>query len=470
MNYNRVTNAVIEELINIVGTRNVITDEEQLYNYSFDEATDLKWRHLPELVVKPGNTSQVSQILQVANRERIPVTPRGAGTGLAAGAVPFQGGIILSLEKMNKIQEVDLDNMFMVVEPGVTTAEVQKCAQEAGLLYAGDPCSADSSFIGGNIATNAGGNKAIKYGVTSHHVFGLEVVMATGEVALLGGKTIKETAGYDLIHLMVGSEGTLGIVTRIYLRLMPRPKFNGVILAPFKDVKSAIDLVPEMITKSGIIPTSIEFMDNLCIKAAELFLDRQLMFDEAAAFIIIELDGNSEHQLTAEMEMIAEQCDRSGALDVLVGDNVTNQERIWKPRRVLAEALRVISPVYSMEDIVVPISQIAGMLMSINQLAGKFGIRIANFGHAGDGNIHATLLKDQLDERQWQEEKEKLLNDLYREVYARGGKISGEHGIGAKRKEALSRLVDPIALQTMKAIKKTLDPNNILNPGKIFDL
>ena len=470
MNINRVTNAVIEELKNIAGTRNVIIDEEQLYNYSYDEATDLKWRHLPELVVKPENTSQVSQILQVANREKIPVTPRGAGTGLAAGAVPFQGGIILSLEKMNKILEVDLDNMFMVVEPGVTTAEVQKCAQEAGLLYAGDPCSADSSFIGGNIATNAGGNKAIKYGVTSHHVFGLEVVMATGEVALLGGKTIKETAGYDLIHLMVGSEGTLGIVTKIYLRLLPRPKFNGVILAPFNDVKSAIDLVPEMITKSSIIPTSIEFMDNLCIKAAEQFLDRQLMFNDAAAFIIIELDGNSENQLTIEMEMIAEQCDRCGALDVLVGNNVTNQERIWKPRRVLAEALRMISPVYSMEDIVVPISEISGMLISINRLSEKYSIRIANFGHAGDGNIHATLLKDQLDDQQWQEEKEKLLNELYQEVYARGGKISGEHGIGAKRKEALSRLIDPIALQTMKAIKKTLDPNNILNPGKVFDL
>lgn len=470
MNLKHVTNAVIEELKNIAGIRNVITDEEQLYNYSYDEATDLKWRHLPELVVKPENTSQVSQILQVANREKIPVTPRGAGTGLAAGAVPFQGGIILSLEKMNKILEVDLDNMFMVVEPGVTTAEVQRCALEAGLLYAGDPCSADSSFIGGNIATNAGGNKAIKYGVTSHHVFGLEVVMATGEVALLGGKTIKETAGYNLIHLIVGSEGTLGIVTKIYLRLLPRPKFNGVILAPFKDVKSAIDLVPEMITKSGIIPTSIEFMDNLCIKAAEQFLDRQLMFNDAAAFIIIELDGNSEHQLAAEMEMIAEQCDRSGALDVLVGDNAANREKIWKPRRVLAEALRVISPVYSMEDIVVPISQISGMLMSINQLAEKYGIRIANFGHAGDGNIHATLLKDQLDDQQWQEEKEKLLNELYFEVYARGGKISGEHGIGAKRKEALYSLIDPIALQTMKAIKKTLDPNNILNPGKVFDL
>lgn len=469
MNFNRVTDAIIGELKNIVG-RNVITEADQLYNYSYDEATDLKWRHLPDLVVKPENTGQVSRILQLANQERIPVTPRGAGTGLAAGAVPFQGGIILSLEKMNKILELDLDNMFMVAEAGVTTAEVQRCAQEAGLLYAGDPCSADSSFIGGNIATNAGGNKAIRYGVTGHHVFGLEVVLASGEVALLGGKIIKEVSGYDLIHLMIGSEGTLGIVTKIYLRLLPRPKFNGVILAPFADVKSAIDLVPRMITKSGIIPTSIEFMDNMCIKAAEQFLNRQLMFSDAAAFLIIELDGNSETQLTAEMEMVAEQLDQNKALDVLVGDNAATREKIWKPRRVLAEALRVISPVYSMEDIVVPISEIPGMLMSINRLAEKYGIRIANFGHAGDGNIHATLLKDQLDDQKWHQGKDKLLNELYKEVYTRGGKISGEHGIGAKRKEALSQFVDPIALKTMKAIKKTLDPNNILNPGKIFDL
>ena len=470
MNFNRVTDAVIGELKNIAGTKNVITDADQLYNYSYDEATDLKWMHLPELVIKPENTSQVSQILQVANRKKIPVTPRGAGTGLAAGAVPFQGGIILSLEKINKILELDLDNMFMVAEAGVTTAEVQRCAQEAGLLYAGDPCSADSSFIGGNIATNAGGNKAIRYGVTGHHVFGLEVVLASGEVALLGGKIIKEVSGYDLIHLMIGSEGTLGIVTKIYLRLLPRPKFYGVILAPFADVKSAIDLVPRMITKSGIIPTSIEFMDNMCIKAAEQFLNRQLMFSDAAAFLIIELDGNSETQLTAEMEMVAEQLDQNKALDVLVGDNAATREKIWKPRRVLAEALRVISPVYSMEDIVVPISEIPGMLMSINRLAEKYGIRIANFGHAGDGNIHATLLKDQLDDQKWHQEKAKLLNELYKEVYARGEKISGEHGIGAKRKEALSQFVDPIALKTMKAIKKTLDPNNILNPGKVFDL
>lgn len=470
MSYNRVSAEIVAELTSIVGPRNVVVDPDQLYCYSYDEATESKWQHLPEVAVKPENTQQVSRVMQLANRERIPVTPRGAGTGLAAGAVPFYGGIVLSLERMNKIIELDQANMFMVVEPGVTTAEVQRCAQEAGLFYAGDSCSADSSFIGGNIATNAGGNKAIRYGVTGQHVFGLEVVLANGEVLNLGGKIIKEVSGYNLIQLITGSEGTLGIITRIYLKLQPRPKFNGVIMAPFDSIPAAIQLVPKMITESGIVPTSIEFMDNVCIKAAERFLERQLMFNQAAAFVIIELDGNSEVQLMTEMEMLADQCYQNNALDVLVGDNASTRERIWKPRRVLAEALRVISPVYSMEDIVVPISQIPDTVLAINKLSAKYGIRIANFGHAGDGNIHTTLLKDNLTDQAWEEGKEKLLDELYREVYARGGKISGEHGIGAKRKDALARYVDPIALQTMKAIKKALDPNNILNPGKIFDL
>lgn len=470
MNYNRVNEAIVAELTSIVGSRNVVTDLDQLHSYSYDEVTEAKWQHLPEIAVKPENTEQVSRIMQLANRERIPVTPRGAGTGLAAGAVPFLGGIVLSLEKMNKIIELDQANMFMVVEPGVTTAEVQRCAREAGLFYAGDPCSADSSFIGGNIATNAGGNKAVRYGVTGQHVFGLEVVLASGQIMNLGGKIIKEVSGYNIIQLMIGSEGTLGIITRIFLKLLPRPKFNGVIMAPFASIPAAIQLVPQMITGSGIVPTSIEFMDNLCIKAAERFLNRQLIYNHAAAFVIIELDGSSETQLMTEMEMLAAQCYQNSALDVLVGDNAATQERIWKPRRVLAEALRVVSPVYSMEDIIVPVSQIPDMVMAINRLSDKYGIRIANFGHAGDGNIHATLLKDNLDDRAWEESKERLLDELYAEVYAQGGKISGEHGIGAKRKDALARYADAAALQTMKAIKKALDPNHILNPGKIFNL
>jgi glycolate oxidase len=470
MEYNRIAADIAAELRHIVGPQNVIDDPEQMHSYSYDETTELKWSHLPEVVVKPENTQQVSRILQLAHREKIPVTPRGAGSGLAAGAVPFLGGILLSLEKMNKIIELDRDNMFMVVEPGVRTAEVQQCAREAGLFYAGDPCSADSSFIGGNIATNAGGNKAIRYGVTGHHVFGLEVVLAGGQVAVLGGKTIKEVSGYNLIQLIIGSEGTLGVITKIYLKLLPRPQFNGVIMAPFDNIPAAIGLVPEMITNSGIIPTSIEFMDNLCIRAAEKFLDRKLMFNHAAAYIIIELDGNSEVQLLTEMEMLAEQCYQKHALDVLVGDNAATQERIWKPRRVLAEALRIISPVYTMEDIVVPISRIPAVVLAINELSSQYGIRIANFGHAGDGNIHATLLKDQLNDQEWEEGKDRLLHELYAEVYRQGGKISGEHGIGAKRKDALARYADPVALQTMKAVKQALDPHGILNPGKIFDI
>lgn len=470
MHYSNITSLILEELRQIVGEKNVLTDLEQIDKYSYDEVTEPKWRHMPEVVIKPENSRQVSKLLQLANREKIPVTPRGAGTGLAAGAVPFLGGMVISLERMNKILEIDRDNLFLVVEPGVTTGDVQRCAQELGLFYAGDPCSADSSFIGGNIATNAGGNKAVKYGVTAQHVFGLEVVLPNGDIAQLGGKTIKEVSGYNLIPLLIGSEGTLGIITRINLKLLPRPQYNGVIMVPFADIGAAINMVPQMMTASGIIPTSIEFMDNLCIKAAEKFLDRTLMFNDAAAYVIIEVDSNSEEQLMSELEMLAGLCEKSQALDVLVGDNAATRERIWKPRRVLAEALRVISPIYSMEDVVVPISQIPGMLEDINRLADKYGLRIANFGHAGDGNIHATLLKDQLSDKDWEERKEELLPELYAGVYRRGGKISGEHGIGAKRRDALGQLIDPVALELMRLIKKALDPNNIMNPGKIFNL
>ncbi|NPV92482.1 MAG: FAD-binding oxidoreductase [Firmicutes bacterium] len=470
MDYQKVSEPIISELRSILGDSGVVTDPEKMEAYSHDEVPETRWRHLPEVVVKPENTCQVAQVMKLANREKVPVTPRGAGTGLAAGAVPFLGGIVLSLEKMNRIIEVDRQNLVMVVEPGVTTGDVQKCARDHGYLYAGDPCSADSSFIGGNIATNAGGNKAVKYGCTSKHVNGLEVVLPSGEVTTLGGKCVKDVTGYDLLHLIVGSEGTLGIATRIYLKLLPRPRFNAVLMVPFSELSEAIDLVPRLMTQGGIVPTSIEFMDQTCIRSAERFLDRQLPHNTAGAHLIIELDSSTETQLLEEMEQVSGLCGVHGCQEVFVGDNPATQEKIWKPRRVLAESLRVTSPTYCMEDIVVPVSHIPGIVKEINRIADQQGIVIACFGHAGDGNIHATLLKGDLPDDVWEERKGKALDLIYSEVYARGGNLSGEHGIGAKRKEALSKYLDPVKMKTMKAIKLALDPNLVLNPGKIFDV
>lgn len=470
MNYNKITDNLITSLKDIAGRNNVIVDPEKLEVYAGDEVPEAEWKHMPEVVVKPQNAKQVAEVIKLANREVIPVTPRGAGTGLAAGAVPMLGGIVLTVENMNRILEIDKENLFMVVEPGVTTGEVQQRAQEEGYLYAGDPCSADSSFIGGNVATNAGGNKAIKYGTTSRHIYGLEVVTPTGEITTLGGKCVKNSTGYDLVHLMVGSEGTLGIVTKIYLKLLPRPLHNAVLLVPFEDMQTAIDVVPKIMTNGGIIPTSIEFMDQLCIKSAENFLDRPLPFSDAGAHIIIEVEAYTKSQLEADYETIGAICLENDGLDVFVGDNRASQEKIWKARRHLAEALRVTSPVYCMEDIVVPINKIPGVLAEISRIAKKYSINIPCFGHAGDGNIHATLLKENMDDAAWYAVKGKVLDEIYTITHANGGNLSGEHGIGAKRVKAMAKFTDPVQLKMIAAIKKALDPNLILNPDKVIDL
>ena len=470
MRYHPVTGKIVDELQAIVGAANVVTDPEKLEVYGRDEVSEKDWQQMPEVVVRPENAAQIAEILKLANREMIPVTPRGAGTGLSAGAVPMLGGIVLSVERMNRILELDKENLFMVVEPGVTTGEVQKTAQEAGYLYAGDPCSADSSFIGGNVAENAGGNKAVKYGTTSRHVYGLEVVLPTGEITTLGGKCVKDVTGYDLVHLMVGSEGTLGVVTKVYLKLMPLPRYVADLLVPFDDMGKAINIVPAIMTHGGIIPTSVEFMDSLSIRAAEMYLNQKLPYGDAAAYVIIEVDGASERQVEEDYQTIGRLCLENGGLEVFVADNKSTRDRIWKARKCYAEALRVISPVYCMEDIVVPTNRIPQALAEINRIAEKYAVKIPCAGHAGDGNIHATLLRENRDEATWHAVKEKVLDEMYRAVYALGGNLSGEHGIGAKRKEALARFMDPVQLQMIRSIKKALDPNLILNPGKIVDV
>ncbi len=469
MYYNKVSEDIIARLKEITGHNNVVTDCEKLEVYAGDEVPEAEWKHMPEVVVKPENSGQVAEIIKLANREIIPVTPRGAGTGLAAGAAPMLGGIVLSLENMNRILEIDRENLFMVVEPGVTTGEIQRRAQEEGFLYAGDPCSAESSFIGGNVATNAGGNKAVKYGTTSRHIYGLEVVLPTGEIASLGGKCVKDVTGYDLVHLMVGSEGTLGVITKIFLKLMPRPLHNAVLLVPFTEMRMAIGTVPKIMTSGGIIPTSIEFMDSLCIKSAEFYLDRKLPHGDAGAYIIIEVEASTGSRLEEDYETIGGICLENGGIEVFVGDNVSSREKIWKARRCLAESLRVTSPVYCMEDIVVPVSTIPEVLDEIIKISRKYSVRIPCFGHAGDGNIHATILKEDMDEASWQQIKEKVLEEMYKVTYAYGGRLSGEHGIGAKRKKAMARFMDPVQLKVNAAIKRALDPNLILNPDKLID-
>jgi glycolate oxidase len=469
-NYHKLTSAIISELQAIVGARNLIYDNpEQLEKYAHDEVADPHYAAMPEAVIKPASATEIAQIMKLANREKIPVTPRGAGSGLSCGAVPVYGGIVLSLERMNKVVEIDLGNMMITVEAGIVTNQINAILEKYGLFYAGYPMSLETCFIGGNVAENAGGGKAIKYGVTDRYVHGLEVVLPTGEIVQLGGKRVKDVTGYDLMHLMVGSEGTLGIFTQVTLKLLPLPKVKVDLLVLFKTVQAAIDLVPVIMTETGIIPTAIEFMDKLSAQTSCEYLNEHFAYEGAGAMLLIEVDGNSEDQVESQAEAIGEVCLNRGAIEVYVADNHTTQERVWKVRRNIAEAFKVYSPVQSLEDIVVPFAQIPQLIRDIEVLFQKYRVLIPSYGHAGDGNLHSTPIKPpEMAMEEWERILPHLLEDLYICTAKLGGTISGEHGIGSKRKNFMKLVMQPELIDLMKRIKMTFDPNNILNPGKIF--
>ena len=468
--YQRVTAAIVEELRGIVGAQYVIYgDRERMEPYSHDEVSGPEYAHLPEVVVKPHTAAEISQVLCLANRERIPVTPRGAGTGLSCGAVPLCGGILLSMERMNRILEIDRANMTVTAEPGVVTNELNQAVQPYGLFYAGYPMSQESCFIGGNVGENAGGGRAIKYGITGRYVLGLEVVLPTGEIVQMGGKRVKDVTGYDLIHLMVGSEGTLGIFTRITLRLVPLPAARAVLLVPFADVLTAIETVPRVMTQGHLVPASIEFMDALSVKTAYQFLGETPPKADIGAMLLIEVDGYDAEQVEREMGTVADLCLAAGALDVYVGNSPDTERRMWRPRQMLAEAFKAISPVQSLEDIVVPLAQIPDLMPELECLSEKYGVLIPCYGHAGDGNLHATPVKPpQMPLAEWHAKLPALLEDLYRAAAHLGGTISGEHGIGSKRAQYLPLVMEPALIELQRRIKDAFDPLHILNPGKIF--
>jgi glycolate oxidase len=463
--YRKVDGSTVNALRRLVGDENVLVGSQEVEAYSHDETVGLE--ATPEVVVKVTSAEQVSRILKLAQRERIPVTPRGAGYGLSGGAVAMQGGIVLSTEKMNRVLEIDKQNLMVTVEPGLITGELHRAVEAEGLFYPPDPASLDSCSIGGNVAEGAGGPRAVKYGTTKDYVCGLEAVLPSGKIITIGGKVVKNVTGYNLIQLLIGSEGTLAIVTEIILRLLPLPKTQIDLLVPFDSFQAAADTVSDIIAHR-ILPTTMEFMERDSMQAVERLLQKGVPFSDAAAQLLVQLDGNIPEAVEADMEVVGDLCLEHGARDVLVAQDRPTRERLWEARRMIIDALNHESPVNHMEDVVVPRARIPQLLGGMREIAEDNRVRIISFGHAGDGNVHVNVLKDNLPGERWDPLVSDVTEAIYRLTLSLGGTLTGEHGIGATRRRYLRLALDEEQISIMHGIKDAFDPNHILNPGKIF--
>jgi glycolate oxidase len=453
---------VIAALQAITGTERTLTSPEDMVAYSYD-ATWIE--SPPQVVVLPKNATEISEVLKLANRYKIPVAPRGAGSGLSGGSVPQQGGIALALTLMNRILEIDTENSVAVVEPGVITFALQKAVEKVGLFYPPDPSSLKQSAIGGNIAENAGGARCLKYGVTSDYVRALEVVLPTGEIIHTGGKMVKIATGYNLRHLFVGAEGTLGIVTRITLKLIPLPKYKRTALATFPSVESASVAVTQ-IMESGLLPASIELMDNLTIRCVEEFKPAGLPLD-AGALLLFALDSNYEQILLSETEAVAQICRECGATSVRVAADDSENDKLWEARRAISPALARRRPNKLGEDISVPRSALPELVRGIAEISERYKLPIPVFGHAGDGNLHPNMLCDRRD-LQEMERVHAAATEIFRLAIRLGGTLSGEHGIGLLKKEFMVEALGVEQVELMRRLKAIFDPNGILNGGKLF--
>ena len=469
--YNRVTQSIVDELIAAIGSSNVTIDNEKMEMYSHDETNKEHYAHMPEVVVTPESTEQVADVMRIATTYILPVTPRGAGSGLSGGAIPVCGGIVLSVERMNKILEIDKENLVVRCEAGIITNDVNEQLKKEGLFFAGYPMSLETCFLGGNIAENAGGGRAVKYGVTGRYVLALTVVTPSGEIVHLGGKITKDVSGYDLKQLYIGSEGTLGIISEATIKLLGLPNAKSDLLIPFATAQDAIGVV-SLIMREGIIPTSIEFMDQASILMSCEYLNENLPTDNVGAMLLIEIDGTDEATVESELLRVGQLCEDNGAIEVYIAEDFYTQERIWAVRRNIAEAIKIYSPIQSLEDIVVPIGSIAKVLPELERLSEAHHVKIVCYGHAGDGNLHATIIKHPEDSIEyWNTIEPVVLKELYHFiVYSLGGKISGEHGIGLKRKVFLKDTMERSEYELCITLKKAFDPLNIMNPGKIIDV
>lgn len=462
--YAKINSDIIRSLVEISGREYVLNDSENLDKYSRDETEDLSFK--PGVVIKPGTAEEISLILKLANENGIPVYTRGGGTGLSGGALPVFGGIALSMERFNKILEIDRQNFQAVVEAGVITQVFQEELEKHGLFYPVDPASRGSCFIGGNVAECSGGPRAAKYGVTRNYILGLEFVTPEGEIIFTGSRTIKNVTGYSLAQLICGSEGTLGIVTNIVFRVIALPKYKKILLVAFNNVRDCISCVSE-IYRNGVNPAALEFLTRDAIKAAEKQLSKEFPNSNTEAQLLIELDGNNEDEINSNILAISEAVERFNAVDIILAEERSKMEELWSLRRSVGEAVKSIST-YKEEDTVVPRAKLPELLDGIMEVSKKYNIRIISYGHAGDGNLHVNILKGDLTDEYWNNNVKSAIKEIFMHTVSLGGTISGEHGIGYTQREFLPIAISQEELLLSKSIKKTFDPKNILNPGKIF--
>ncbi len=468
MIYNKITPSILEKFQQIVGETFVMFDSETLAKYGHDETEQLLY--LPEIVIKPGTPKEIGEILLIANKELIPVTPRGAGTGLSGGALPVYGGIILSMERFNKILEIDERNLQATVEPGVINEVFQNAVIERGLFYPPDPASKGSCFLGGNIAESAGGPKCVKYGTTKDYVLNLEVVLATGEIIYTGANTLKNSTGYNLTQLMVGSEGTLGIVTKIIVRLLPYPKHNLLILVPFRSLDEACSAVSEVF-RAGFLPSAMELMERDALVLVMQYVESNSvkLENDIQAHLLIEIDGNDLEILNKEIEGISELLGKYNISDILFADSAAQKQELWKLRRTINEAVKS-NAISKEQDTVVPRAELSKLVKGIKLIGITYNFKTVCYGHAGDGNLHVRIIKGDLTDEQWNGQYiKKAIAEIFILCKELNGTISGEHGIGLIQQEYMGIMFSEKALQLQKGIKQVFDPKRILNPGKMFE-
>ena len=460
--FDPLSRGVKAQIRRIVGSDHCADSPEDRHLYAYDA---MNRRYLPEMVAHPENARQVAAIVKLANRENFPIIPRGEGTGFTGGSLAVEGGVVVTTSRMNRIVKIDPDNMSAWVEPGVINGHLQKAVHDQGLFFPPDPSSMDFSTIGGNVAENAGGPRAVKYGVTRDYVLALEVVMPDGRIVHTGSEAIKNVTGYDITRLLVGSEGTLGFITKILVRLLPRPEAVMTLLTAFPDVSTASRAVARIMA-SRITPSTLEFMDRSAIECVKESIGEELT-EGVAALLLVEVDGD-ELSVGRQAEKLAEVCRRAGALYVRKAETTEEREALWKVRRSLSPAIMKIRPLKINEDVSVPRMKIPELIVGVEEIARQHDVIMVNFGHAGDGNIHVNILVDPKDKDE-RERADAAVKDLFQLTVDLGGSLSGEHGIGIAKAPYLGMEIDDNLIDVMRAIKRALDPNDIMNPSKTFD-